>query len=153
MQTKEEKKAKFREWYATNKAVVNAKRQKKYEEDEAYRLSTLARAAAWREQNPAASRAGASRFKVVKGKEVEAFRITEVGKMIGRSDQTIRDWEARGLIPRPTIESAHRYYTKHQVKLLQELCDIAEVVRGETREVSGEAIASKSKAIHKLWSK
>lgn len=153
MQTEEEKKAKFKEWYEANKGRVSARRKQKYAEDPDYRQSTLDRAAEWRKTNPTPSRSGEARFRVIKGEQVEVFRIAEVSAMIGRSDQTIRDWEAAGTIPKPSIVSAHRYYTLRQVMQLRELCDLIDVARGEGKEVLNAAIKSKSKSIHKLWSR
>lgn len=141
----------FKKWYATHKEALSLKRKKKYQSDPAHREAVKARQADYRASHPTPSRAGEARFKQVNGKTVEVFRIGEVGAMIGRSDQTIRDWEAQEIIPKPTVKSPHRYYTKVQVSLMKGLADLIDVVRHDGNEVLSAAIATKSAEIHKKW--
>lgn len=149
--TKPEKESPFKKWYSTNKESLSDTRKARYKNDAAYREEVLERQRKYREDHPTPSRAGESRIKTVNGKKVEVFRITEAGTMIGRCDQTLRDWEAKGIIPKPTVQSAHRYYTKFQVTLLKELADLIDVVRYEGELIVQTAIKNKSIEIHSKW--
>lgn len=141
----------FKMWYTVNKDKLSEKRKQLYHSDPEYRKKNNETSAKWRKEHPAPSRAGESRFKKYKGATIEVFRITAVAEMIGRSDQTIRGWEADGVIPKPLIESAHRYYTKKQIMLMRELAEIIDLVRYDGRELLNLAIKSKSEEIHKQW--
>ncbi len=148
----EQKKTPFKKWYEKNAAKLAEARKRRYQNDPEYRDAILKRQQSYRRNHPGASRAGESRLKkTASGQLVETFRIGEVAQMIGRSDQTIRDWEDAKLIPTPTIQSAHRYYTKQQVALMRELAQVIDIARSEGREVLGEAVAQKSREIHQNW--
>lgn len=103
--------------------------------------------------NFATSKESPSCMKPMNGEMVKAYRITDAGKMAGRSVQTIRNWEAQLTIPKPTIEKTHRYYTLNQISLLKELADLIDLLRYEGHEVLGAATANKSEEIHNLWNK
>lgn len=153
MRPKEGKGSYFSRWYEANKEELSKKRKAKYQKDPEFRQSSLQKAAEWREKNPRASKAGKPSLREVNGVMVEVFRISAVGGMIGRSDQTIRDWEDEGIIPPPTVVSAHRYYTRNQIKLMRELADLISVIRvkGFKLEVLQTAMNSKSSDIHSKW--
>ena len=82
-------------------------------------------------------------MKTVGGKLVRVYRLGEVASMIGRSQQTIRKWEAEGYIPKPIVNSAHRFYTDNQVGLMYELADLIEVTWKGSREVFTKAVEVK----------
>lgn len=138
-------------WYERNKAALSERRRKKYQTDEDYRQNVISRQREYRSNNPPPSRAGKSNYRLVAGNKVEVFRIGRVGEIIGRTDQTIRDWEASGLIPKPSVESAHRYYTKKQVQMLKELADLITLLRSEGRKDLDEVVSVKSSEIHNNW--
>ena len=145
------KKTGFARWYEENREAHNAARRKRYKSDKAYREEINLKAAEYRRENPAPSRAGLSSMKTVGGKLVRVYRLGEVAKMIGRSQQTVRKWEAEGYIPKPSITSAHRFYTDHQVKLLSELADLIEVTWKGNREVFTTVVAAKRAEISANW--
>ena len=99
----------FKRWYDKNKAKVNKRRKEAYNSDPSIRAAAVERAREYRASHPAPSRAGESRMKSSNGVLVESFRISQVAEAIGRSVQTIRLWEAKGLIPTPTIKSSYRF--------------------------------------------
>lgn len=140
----------FQEWYAKNKEKLRKSRRKRYMEDEEYRNKVRSHSAEWRRTHPAPVRAPA-RSKVLNGVEVTAFRISEAAGQVGRSDQTIRDWEEKGIIPKPTIDKAHRFYTLGQIGLMKGLADLIDVLRYAGRGELAEAVACKSQEIHKCW--
>lgn len=146
-----EKGRSFSDWYFDNKERLSIKRKEMYQKNDEYRKANNERSARWRKEHPAPSRAGESRFKKIGEDTVEVFRITAVSQMIGRSDQTIRGWESEGVIPKPLIDSKHRYYTKKQIMLMRELAELIDLVRYEGRELLKTAIQTKSVDIHKQW--
>lgn len=141
----------FQRWYKEKGEKLNKDRKSKYHSDPEYRQSVLDRQARYRQNNPPASRARQKITRIVEGAEVEVVRMGDLVKMIGRSENIIRNWEKRGIIPKPSIESKHRYYTLRQVALLKELADIIDVCQVEGREVLQTAIETKSSHIHKHW--
>lgn len=151
MATNDKRSAAYRSWYEINKEKLSARRKQRYQQDKEYREKALSRASDWRANNPTPSRAGEARIKVVNGTEMRCFRITETSQMIGRSDQTIRDWEEKGIIPKPSVEGVHRFYTYPQVVLMRELGEIIDSLRYGQKEVLEAAIEVKSAEIHQLW--
>lgn len=140
----------FKKWYEKNKGKLSEKRMARYKEDAAYREKNVARTAKRRENFPEPSRAGESRVKEVNGKPVEAFRISEVGAMIGIGIQTIRGWEASGIIPTPSVKSVHRFYSTMQITLMKELADLCNQHRYD-RANRASVIASKSAEVWAKW--
>lgn len=151
MKAKEGKGTYFSRWYEANKEKLSAERKAKYNNDAEYRQASLQKAAEWRAKNPRVSRVGVPSKRMSNGVLTEVFRITAAGKMIGRSDQTIRDWEDEGIIPPPTVVSAHRFYTRNQIELMKELADLINLVRYQGLEVLQTAMDSKSSDIHSKW--
>lgn len=148
--TTETKQKAFSSWYERNKESLKEKRAKKYREDPEYRQAALDRAAKQRASSPRQDVDKDQRFRSIDGKQVEVFRIGKVAEMIGKDEQTIRLWESRGVIPKPSAPGKHRYYTATQVGLLQELCDTI----GDSRydaAASRDALAEKSKKVYMHW--
>lgn len=143
-------KSAFKKWYEKDKDKLSEKRKQRYQSDAAYRAMCIARAAERRAKFPAPSRAEMPIFKEVNGKSVEVFRISEVGQMIGIGIQTIRAWEVSGLVPKPTVKSFHRNYTKFQIALMKELADLSHQHRYD-RENRTSILESKSTEVWKKW--
>jgi len=141
----------FKSWYSKNKGALSKKRKARYAQDKEYRDAIINHQREYREANPPPSRAGRARFKEIGGKEVEVVRIGKVAASIGRSDQTIRDWELGGIIPEPSIIGSHRYYTLKQVALLKELADLIDFMRATNRKELGAVIKVKSAEIFINW--
>ncbi len=141
----------FKAWYEKNKESLSEQRKRRYEADPEFRDAVLARAAQWRRDNPEkTSRVGQARLKEINGHKVECFRMSEACRRIGCSDQSIRDWEASGLIPKPTLQSAHRYYTARQIELLGDFFKFMTSVRYDKLNRT-QLIARKSSELHDRW--
>lgn len=141
----------FKSWYALNKDALSQRRKAKYRQDPEHRDAIIDRQREYRKNHPTPSRAGQTSYRLVAGKKQEVFRIGKVAEMIGRTDQTIRDWEASDIIPKPTVQSAHRYYTKNQVKLMGELADLIDLMRKTDRKDLDSVVAGKSEELHQRW--
>lgn len=115
----------FKKWYEKGKDKLSEKRKQRYQTDPEYRAKYLARAAKRRAEFPPPSRAGQPRIREVGGKPQEVFSIGETSQMIGIGPQTIRQWEAAGTIPPPSVEGVHRLYTNTQIKQLKELAQLS----------------------------
>lgn len=143
-------KTKYQRWYEANKEELSKRRKALYQNDPEHRAEVKKRQREYRKNHPPESRAGASRFKEINGIQVEVFRIGDACKMIGREEQTIRGWEEKGVIPRPSVEGVHRNYTKNQIVLMRELAQLIDQLRYD-KDALQDAITSKSQEIHQLW--
>lgn len=141
----------FRKWYDKNGEGYNVRRKQRYHSDPEYREKVIARQREARKNNPRPSTASDKHYRVVAGAQVEVFRIGYVVEAISRSEKTIRTWEAEGLIPPPTIEGKHRYYTQGQVLLLKEFSELMDQVRYD-KALREFAIHKKSHEVHAKWS-
>lgn len=141
----------FRKWYAENKQRLSAARKERYRTDPELRARILARTAEWRKSKAQCPRDVGQKKQPMNGTLVEAYRITEAGKMIGRSDQTIRDWEEKKVIPKPTVERSHRYYTLNQIRLMRDLAEMIDSLRYEGRDVLSSATRGMSQEIYNNW--
>lgn len=148
--TTETKQKAFSSWYERNKESLKEKRAKKYREDPEYRQAALDRAAKQRAAAPRQPADRDQRFRVIDGIQVEVFRIGQVAEMIGRDEQTIRLWESRAVIPKPSAPGRHRYYTAAQVGLLRELCELLGDHRYDAVAIR-EALAEMSKKVYQNW--
>ena len=140
----------YRKWYNQNKKEFNAKRAQKYREDSETRQKILDYQNEYRKTHSRPSMAGARNVRFYKGKKYEVFRIGHVAEYIGLSEQTIRGWERKELIPLPSFKSAHRYYSKGQIELLKEFAELSAVTRWQPklREI---AIPKKVGEIKSVW--
>lgn len=138
----------FKKWYDANKAEFNRKRKERYAADPERREQAITRQREYRRNNPTRSRATSTRM--VNGKAREVFRIGAVAEHIGRTEQVLRLWESKNLIPKPTVKSAHRYYTAMQVALLKGLAEVMDEVRYKP-SIREEAISKQSSVVHSLW--
>lgn len=100
----------FNNWYAKNAANFNNKRRQRYHADSKVREAARARAAEYRQ-----------RASDVPEQRDGLNTTARVAVALGISPQTLRNWEARHLIPRATFGSRHRLYSDHQVVLLKPL--------------------------------
>lgn len=140
----------FKDWYERNKTAFNKRRAEKYAKDPAYREKAAARQREYRLRNPTTRKRENTR--VVNGVEVAVTRIGDVAKIIGRSEQVIRLWEKRKLIPPPTVQGSHRYYTENQIALLSSLAEAFNEVRYKPA-IRTQVISKKSAEVFLLWDK
>lgn len=108
----------FKEWYEENGDSHNEKRKRRYETDPEYRNAIIERQRAYR-QRTSVRRVRPPLTKVDdKGVEHLVYRVGLASQMVGRSPQTLKKWERKGYIPKPSIKTIHRYYTAKQVELM-----------------------------------
>lgn len=138
----------FVKWYSKNKVAFNKKRQEKYAADKELRERAVLRQREYRKNNPSRVRTDSTR--VVGGRPQTVQRIGAVAEVIGRTEQVIRMWESKGLIPKPTVKSTHRYYTENQVALMKGLAETMDEVRYKP-SIRAAAISKKSSEVHLLW--
>lgn len=85
----------YKEWYAANKETLKRRRLTKQTLPPGWKLRKS-------DLQP-----------------VRVYSLEEVARRIGRSPDTIRYWEEQGYIPRWTVDSGRRYYTRAQLRLLR----------------------------------
>lgn len=146
----EKRKASFGQWYEANKEKLAQKRAEKYRTDPDYRAKALERAARQRSDNPRQRRDTDSSVRVINGELREVFRIGTVAEAIGRDEQTIRLWEERAIIPKPSAPGKHRYYTSHQISLLQMLCGVLGTHRYDSVQIRA-ALEQQKTVIFSQW--
>ena len=144
----EKSRAYFRSWYDKHGEERNERRRKQYAENPEVREKAKERARMQR----AGSSKGHTRpptFRMVGGKQIRAYLMSETAAMVGRDLQTIRSWERKGWIPPDTFGEGKRLYTHTQVQLMKMF---AEYLMG------GSAYASWTREkmidhIHSNWTK
>lgn len=108
----------FNAWYSRNADDFNAKRRQRYHEDPTLRIKARTQAAAYRK-----AQAEAGTLPEQRGLFNTSARVAA---LVGISTQTLRNWEARYLIPRATHGQAHRLYTPHQTSLLMAMAEVSD---------------------------
>lgn len=102
--------SRFKNWYERHGAAFNAERRARYKNDPQLRRRAQEAATRYRTQT------------VLRGEEPERreglWTTAGVAYQLGVSPQTLRNWEARGLIPKATHGGKHRLYSIQQVQLL-----------------------------------
>lgn len=68
----------------------------------------------------------------INGKDYEMFTIGEVAGKLDRESQTLRKWEANGIIPRTKFQNkaGRRLYTKEQVEALTRIAEEEGISQG-----------------------
>lgn len=150
--TEKKTKSAFSKWYEQHREGLNSARRLRYQNDPEYRGEVLRTQRERRQASPVPSRAGASRYKEVGGSTVYTYRISEVAEMVGKTVQTIRLWEAQGYIPKPTIPSEKRFYTKHQASLIVELSAVLDIKRRVPMSDRGDPLRQVLTKITSQWS-
>lgn len=113
----------FGVWYDRNKSTLSNKRKVRYRTDPEYRNKILKRQEKYREDNARPKRAKGS-FVMINGHRIEVFRISKMCSVIGKDEQTVRNWERSEVIPKHSIKGAHRRYTMHQIMLVKTMSDL-----------------------------
>lgn len=107
--------SKYQKWYRSNKTRVAKQRRERYQSDPAYRKKNLNSCKEWRKKN----QPWKSRMKV----ERTYLLIGEFAEQVGCSPETIRNLEAKKLLPRVTNGVARRKYHPANVELVQSLVE------------------------------
>ena len=98
----------FKDWYKVNRAELNKKRRKKYATDPVYRKAA----------QDSVKKSRVSAMKKREELKANTYSMAEVGKLVGRSPQTIKIWEDKGYIPAVASKGKVRRYTLHMVQLI-----------------------------------
>ncbi len=139
----------YKRWYEKEKGAFNAKRRRRYAADPAIQTVARHNSAVYRAKHPRPV-TDKKHQRPANGVLTEVYRITHTSQMIGVSVVTIRSWEKKGWIPEPSVESAHRYYTIKQVKLLAELAILLKEVR-YMHSIRNEMVAKKVQELKNNW--
>jgi hypothetical protein len=143
----------FKSWYSKNKDKHNAKRRKKYAADPERRDKAVNYQRGYRAENARPSSRGEEKFRIVKGRECQVWRISDTATMAGCSAEFIRKYEAAGVIPRPLVESKQRYYTAHQVALIKDFYDLMMGLKYEKDSgLKALALQNQQQILSKNWS-
>lgn len=127
----------FQVWYEENKTKISRKRRKRYKADPKYRERVLEYTRSYRE----------AKRKTAKPRP--GYSVTEAAVLIGRTAQTIRDWEKRKLIPRVRDERGYRRYTKQQVSLLKTMGKVLDDHR--YRRASRQKVIATRAVVRENW--
>lgn len=126
----------FQRWYRKNREAFNQERRERYAKDKKYRK---------RLQNQAKERR--EKLKV----EHPGVSTKEAAEQIGRTSQTILEWERRGLIPEATIKVGNkRRYTDNQISLMGELSAVMEDYFCD-RDLYHEQLPKVTRKIKEYW--
>lgn len=136
-------------WYNSNRNSFNAERKRKYAEDSLRRLSAIEKQKEYRLHNPRPTGLP-KKFAIVCGQTVDAYRIGEVARRVGRDEQVIRIWERKGYIPAPSLPGPQRYYTLQQIHLLTGFARMMDEFRYE-RKLLPRLIAEHSEQLKRDW--
>jgi DNA-binding transcriptional regulator YiaG len=101
----------FRQWYGRNAETYNETRKERYANDPDFREAAIKQAARYREKAKAEGIVPEPRNGLYSSAAVAAF--------LGVSTQTLRNWEARGVIPKATFGKKQRQYTRTQMHLIR----------------------------------
>jgi len=128
----ERRSSSFGAWYSTNAEDFNRLRRERYQANPALRQVARARAAAYRQ-----------RVSDSIPEQRDGLNTTaRVAYYLGISPQTLRNWEARYLIPKARYGNAHRLYTDRQMELLKAMTEVS---------ISTAAFADARRAVFRLW--
>lgn len=75
------------------------------------------------------------KFKI-NGVYIELFPISELANALGRTTQTVRKWEANGVIPKAIFrdKSKKRLYSREQIELIVKVAEEENIRQGEALE-------------------
>jgi len=106
----------YAEWYQANRDRISKKRKRAYREDPSYREKVLSQSAEHRERQRSSPRVKVPRHQVPKeyktgdGGSVVLYSIGFFAMFIGRSVQSINEWEKNGHLPKtPYIQGSRRF--------------------------------------------
>lgn len=106
----------FNAWYSRRKASYNEERRERYQQDSEFRERARLQAAKYRQRIRDDNH--------IPDRRQGLSTSTRVAALLKVSTQTLRNWEARGVIPKTTQGGKHRLYTDHQVGVLESFFEI-----------------------------
>lgn len=122
----------YADWYQQNRDRISEKRKAAYQEDSEYRAKVLSQSAEHRKKKRKAPRVKIPRHQVPRryrtgdGGEVVLFSIGFFALFIGRSVQSINEWEKAGILPKtPYIQGTRkfRFYSQAMMAAVQDMID------------------------------
>lgn len=120
----------YADWYQENKERISLKRKAAYQNDPEYRARVLAQSAEHREKRRVVPRVKIPRHQVPRryatgdGGEIVLFSIGFFSLFIGRSVQSINEWEKNGILPRtPYIQGTRRFrfYSQKMMEVVRDM--------------------------------
>jgi DNA-binding transcriptional regulator YiaG len=103
----------FKAWYDSKGATYNEARRQKYHTDKERREKARLQAAEYRQSVKETGKLPELRRGL--------YTISHLAAVLRISMQTVRNWEAKGMIPKTNQPGKHRLYTPEQVRLLLQL--------------------------------
>ncbi len=101
----------FNSWYERKGEEYNAQRRKRYQDNPELRAKARQQAAIYRQTIRNEDHGPY-------GMRDDFYTTTGVADILGISNQTLRNWESKHLIPKATYGDKHRLYSQDQVDLL-----------------------------------
>lgn len=120
----------YADWYQQNRERISQKRKAAYQENADYRERVLSQSAEHREKRRQIARVKVPRHQVPRryqtgdGGEVVLFSIGFFAMFIGRSVQSINEWEKAGILPKtPYIQGSRRFrlYSQAMMEAVQSM--------------------------------
>lgn len=134
VQQKSPRKDYYAKWYQENRERISRKRKDAYDDDPEYKRKVLAQSTSHREKHRKAPRVKVPRHTVPRihkagdGGKITLYSIGFFSIFVGRSVQSINDWEKRGHLPRtpyvgpPRAKGqGFRYYTESMMVVVKEV--------------------------------
>lgn len=139
-----------RRWYAAHSKEYNSKRRQAYANDPDLRAKAQQRAKEYRAKRAEGKKIERVLTRIVNGVEQEVFSSGYAAQQIGKTPQSLRAWETKGWLPKPTIEGKHRLYTYGQVAWVGALNTFLDSVGG-ARKVTEENSKDFLTMLHREW--
>jgi len=124
------RKSYYAKWYGQNKERISQKRKEAYAQDPEYREKVLSQSAQNRARRRRVPRVKVPRHQVPKkyktgdGGHVVLYSIGFFSIFIGRSVQSITEWEKAGMLPKtPYIQGTRkfRFYTQRMMEVVRDI--------------------------------
>lgn len=109
------------EYWRLNKERILSERQRKYNEDPAYRAAALERSREYRRKKREEAGVGGSPEIVIDGKIVESYKLDEIPEEYGLTKVKLKYFQKQGYIPPALVSRPSRLYTKSQVLMIDAL--------------------------------
>lgn len=164
IKNKNDRRKRSKEHYKKNREEILEKRRKKYREDAEYRerilksVSDRSKVCVQRRVNKAQEPLAFQIQVNEKVVEVNMYTLTQLAAALGKSVNTLRAWETRGILPKALyrgIKGTHgfRLYPEFQFHLILEA--YALTIRDESKYMVDRRIASSSfpERLKEIWRK
>ena len=145
-------------YYAENRERISRQRHEKYIQDREYRARAKLRAKRYREQGqvinrkPRIKRSWAMpRIMKLGRKKFSGYFTGDVTRRTGLSKMTLRSWERKGILPKPSYISSMgwRMYTEDQINLIAATVRDCGIFPG--KRTRPEKLQQLKKIVHEGW--